>query len=184
MGVMCCNEIVGFDAGKVGLTDNATQINYIRYCRLRDAESVNLKKMFFAVLIHGWVNAVGGEDGLWDAKKLIAHIEPYYRSRGKNRAILMISCFTGYGVARKVALNFKVPVVAPLAAAYINDVGQILTDDIGENRRNPTGQGYHINDNQRWNYFLPSGFVGEVTPFPVLQKPKACEIVTKNRFIF
>lgn len=46
MGVMCCNDIVGFDAGKDGLTDYATQENYIRYCRLRDAESVNLKKCF------------------------------------------------------------------------------------------------------------------------------------------
>lgn len=135
--------------------------------------------MFFAVLIHGWVNAVGGEDSEWDAKKLISHIEPYYRSRGKNRAILIISRFTGYGVAKHVALNFHVPVVAPLAVAHINDVVQILADHIAEDRLNPNGQGYHIPDNLRWNYFLPSGFCGEVSPFPVLQKPKACELAGK-----
>lgn len=177
---MCCKDIVAFDSGNIGLTDYAIQMNYIRYCRLRDEESVKLKKTFYAVLTHGWVNHVDGQgNGGWDGNKLVASISQYYWSSGKHRAILMLSCFTGYGIAKQVAVNFHVPVVAPLAAAAINDVGQILVDDIGEKKRNPEGQGYNLPDNCRWIFYSPLGEPKEVSPFPVLQKATACELAGK-----
>ena len=58
-----------------------------------------------------------------------------------------------------------------------------MVEDIGEDKRNPDGQVYNLPNNERWMFFTPIGKGEEISPFPVLQIPRACELAGGFMFI-
>ena len=178
MSVLYDDNIVAF-----GGNDFAINHGYYNYRSLHDEESIALKRCFFCILIHGYADSVQSEGTNWSPKDLIDKASVYYRNLGKNRAILLLSCFTAYGVAKQVAMNFHVPVIAPKAAASINDVGQILTVDVDDNIRTQNGR-VNMPDDKRWMFFSTSGNISDVSPYPVLDKSKAVKLASRQMFIF
>ena len=95
-----------------------------------------VKRNFFAVIVHGSPDKVCGGDG----ENLFRIINPYYNNCGYGRAILMLSCYSGVTIATQLSKKMGVPVVAGTSAVSQNDSGnwQVvrLEDD-------PSGQ-YHL----------------------------------------
>jgi hypothetical protein len=80
---------------------------------------VEIKRNFFAVIVHGSPDKVAGGDG----DNLFRVINNYYNNHGYDRALLMLSCYSGINIAPTLAKRMKVPVIAGTSAVTNNSGG-------------------------------------------------------------
>lgn len=173
-------DIVAFGKGSNGkITDQATVDNLTRYLSLDSPQDVRLKKCFFAVLLHGWVSGTN-PGAAWDVNMLCSEINKYW-DRNPRRALLLISCLTGYGLIRQVSRKLAVPVVAPQSFAYINFLGGLMSSEWNEDLRKTAGsvKGYNIQERPFWLFCDMDGVIKKVSEFPGLKKDTACEMAEK-----
>ena len=174
-------DIIAFGAGSNGkITDKATVDNLNAYLNLNTEKDIRLKKYFFAVLLHGSVNGTSpGAD--WGVNDLCSEINKYWNKNEKpRRALLMISCLTGYGLARQVSRQLSVPVVAPQSFAYINDFGGIMSAEWNDEKFKKAAEsvkGYNIQQRPYWVLCDLQGNITRISEFSGLDKDKACNMV-------
>lgn len=169
-------DIVAIGGGEEGrIKDDAIVYSLNNYLnRMQDAESLRLKKCFFAILIHGWANSVSpsSQDGkTWYKGEFVEQICKYHRWFGKNRGVLLASCVTGYGLADDIAKALKLPVVAPQALGYITASGKLGVVKIPP--KYGIGEG-----NLRWIIATPDGAIDEISQL-FLDKTIACQKAAK-----
>jgi hypothetical protein len=147
-----------------------------------DALTSALKNAFYAVMLHGWVNTVTPAAAnnskaaiRWDAPMLANHIFAHSVDSGA-RAILMLSCFTGYGFARPIAVKLKRPVVAPRSTALVGPNCRIYVKAESDDVINPPGQSYYVATRLDWVCCYPNGDI-KIICGAELDKGKAIEAV-------
>jgi hypothetical protein len=94
--------------------DNTLWNFYAYYCKYGAAE---LKRNFFAVIVHGSPDQVCGGN----AQNLFRIVNHQYQQFGYNRAVLMASCYSGVKIAPELSKIMKVPVLAGTSTVTFND---------------------------------------------------------------
>lgn len=191
------NDLVGFSFGNNGeVFDEAIRTNGSNYISMHDEVSTKLKQFYFAIMLHGWVMSVSpatAENIYYDAKQLATKVTESYQKMGNNRAILLISCFTGLGFGRKLAKELQLPVLAPRSTAYVNAVGGIVSAEATNNVRNPAipignchgttifkdTLGYVVPNRPDWVFNHPGGNIEIVTGGSYLDKNAAVCLAEK-----
>lgn len=141
-----------------------------------------LKKYFYAVMMHGDVQAVDVYGGL-DPFKFAPILIKCYEQYGKGRAILLVSCMVGWAFARPLARNVKLPIVAGLSKVsfqYQTDHGVskhnlAVLDDQGLKLQQQLTPGSTIpaKFKPEWVFYHPSGQVETLPGGCVLNQKEA-----------
>ena len=170
------------------------------YIKANDADTQLLKKAFYAVVLHGLPHAVfptnmhpNEPKQAWGFRELGNEIRVPYSKDGKSRAILLLSCYSGYAIARPLARYLHLPVVAPRAVASVHSDGQIYTvfEQYGE--RNPSQprtedikrQDYIVKNRMDWILCSQTGMIEIVPPGAAkLDKLAAVDLVKKYWTVF
>jgi hypothetical protein len=171
-------DIVGFASGTSQADMNhAVQVNFNNYVNAGDAQSTRFRAAFYAVMLHGWGNSVsyGNSSDGWSDREFAARVNKYWRSYGKGRAIILLSCFTGAAIARVVARQVNTSVVAPGDSCRVEAGGKMLVSQDTDATRNPPGQGYVLGDRYAWYLFKGAGKV-ENLGGPYLNRDKAIQM--------
>lgn len=133
-----------------------------RYINANDKLSLSLKKSYFAIMVHGVVDSavVGVENKKsieWGIPALTQNIRNAWKSKGNDRAILMLSCYAGFAMARPLAINLKLPVVAGRSAVTIETNGNITCVKMSDESRNEGRTAINIGNRLDWVFVKPSG---------------------------
>ena len=171
-------DIVGFASGTGEADMNyAVKVNFNNYVNAGDAQSTRFRTAFYAVMLHGWGASVdyGSSSDAWDDREFAARVNKYWRSYGKGRAIILLSCFAGAAVARVVARQIEATVVAAGDSCKVRAGGKMLVDRDTYAERNPAGQGYVLGDRYAWYLFKGAGKVQNLGG-PYLDRDKAIQL--------
>ena len=168
---------------------------YKRYVKAADADTQLLKKAFYAVILHGLPHAVYPTNNnpnepteAWSFRELGNQIRCPYSKNGKNRAILLLSCYSGYAIARSLARYLHLPVVAPRSLATVSEDCQLDSQYVEYDKRNPAKsktedikeQNYIVYSRTDWIFCSQSGAMEIVPPgAPRLNKSAAVNLVKK-----
>lgn len=172
-------DIVVYSAG----TSKDLYILSDSYLKASDDASVKLRESFFAVMLHGVAGAAvtdspTGEQIEWYFAELSEKIKHAYKYEGKNRAVLMLSCYAGFGMARSLALNLQLPVVAGRSAVTIEGNGTIKCLEMADKSRNSHNPNLNVGNRLDWVFASPGGQI-EVYKKAILDKPTAIRFAEK-----
>lgn len=131
-----------------------------------DDSYTKLKKYYYAVMMHGNKKYVyGPNDEQWTASTVAPKIEGFYRRFGKNRALLLVICWAGWGVGQEIARALSLPVVAAHSSvafgyayskAYKGDC-LIAADETGLDAQSGNHAVKYGDFKAEWIFIHPSG---------------------------
>lgn len=156
------------------------------YLQGNDPTTKDFKRTFFAVMLHGWVSEVSPEASnnnkkaiRWDTGRLAMEILMYKESLIKNRAILLLSCFTGYQFAPTLCKHhLHIPVIAPRSTAAVDSNCRIYVKEEEYSNRNVESQSYYVPNKLDWVFCETNGNI-IILPQAELDKQNAINLVKK-----
>jgi hypothetical protein len=120
------------------------------FATLRDTTTVQFRKYFYTLVIHGGVARVEGDH----PAEQVATMLTYHKWGTDKPGLLLLSCLTGLGLALKLSRSLGKPVLAPTWDTALGPRGDIIQMKDSEMEK----QKDVLNlPNAAWRFFRPTG---------------------------
>ena len=179
------SHLLSADAVAFGSGDPTVAAGFESY---KNSEFDNLKKYYYAVLMHGG-KASAEVAGSLDPFEFAPLLKKYHENYGKGRAVLLISCWVGWAFARPLARASQLPILAGLSKVSFTiqthkggfrrglsafNKQQLETDDLrtGENSSN-------IRFRAEWVFNHPNGQIEALPGGNFLDQEAAIQVAKK-----